>query len=125
MPITSGFNTTVAFVLSAPSQRCADARSLSRSFSEEVRTRLHTTCATRRGDGFALVLYDALAPPDASTLGAAGGGIGYAGLPFSAAIEFDTLGDPTLEEPAVAHVAVLSRGVRLSDAHDSRCGVMR
>ena len=57
-------------------------------------------------------MYDAAAVVDASVVGAGGGGLGYAGLPNSVAIEFDTMGDPSLDEPAVAHVAVLSRGVR-------------
>ena len=89
-----------------------DARSpqLSRSYSEEIRTRSYTACATQAADGFAFVLYDALAV-NTSAVGAGGGGLGYAGLPNSVAVEFDTMGDPSLDEPAVAHVAVLSRGV--------------
>ncbi len=85
---------------------------LSRSYSEEIRTRQHVSCATLRGDGFALVLLDAASAPTSVTVGAPGGGLGYAGLPNSVAVEFDSLGDPSMEEPAVAHVAVLSRGVR-------------
>ena len=122
------------FVLSAPAQRCDDVRmvrhrrsrsvfgaaltrlfapQLSRSYSEEIRTRSYTACSTQAADGFALVLYDAPTRPlNATTVGAGGGGLGYAGLPNSVAIEFDTMGDPSLDEPAVAHVAVLSRGVR-------------
>ena len=87
---------------------------LSRSYSEEIRTRSYTACSTQAADGFAFVLYDSLTPVNASVIGEGGGGLGYAGLPNSVAIEFDTMGDPSLDEPAVAHVAVLSRGVRLA-----------
>ena len=131
MPVNQGFTTMFRFVLSAPAQRCDDVRTvrsewrridlraptdarstqLSRSYSEEIRTRSYTACATQAADGFAFVLYDPVAM-NASVVGAGGGGLGYAGLPNSVAVEFDTMGDPSLDEPAVAHVAVLSRGVR-------------
>ena len=88
---------------------------LSRSYSEEIRTRSYTACTTQAADGFAFVLYDALTV-NTSTVGAGGGGLGYAGLPNSVAVEFDTMGDPSLDEPAVTHVAVLSRGVRVAFA---------
>jgi len=85
---------------------------LSRSFSEEIRTRSYTACTTQAADGFALVLYDAPAAPSSATVGGGGGGLGYAGLPNSVAVEFDTMSNPSLGDPAVAHVAVISRGVR-------------
>ena len=131
LAVGQGFTTTFRVVLSAPAQRCDDVRTvrsagaarlcvqpdaclqptqLSRSYSEEIRTRSYTACSTQAADGFAFVLYDALAV-SSSSVGAGGGGLGYAGLPNSVAIEFDTMGDPSLDEPAVSHVAVLSRGV--------------
>ena len=77
-----------------------------------MRTRSYTSCATLAGDGLALVLLDAATAPSSTTVGAGGGALGYGGLRNSVAIEFDTLGDPSLQEPALPHVAVLSRGVR-------------
>ena len=65
------------------------------------------------GDGFAFVIRDdTAAAPDAGTVGAAGPGLGYAGLKNSLAVEFDTWHNSVNDEPYERHVAVHTNGGR-------------
>jgi hypothetical protein len=61
------------------------------------------------GDGFALVIQNDSPAP----LGDYGGGIGYAGIPNSLAIEFDTYGNEPqsgINDPSSNHVSIQTRG---------------
>ena len=116
LPRSALLDVNLTFRFSQPAQRCADVRQLQRSYSEEVRTRLHAGCTLQRGEGLALLLLDAAAAPTAATLGLGASGLGYARLPFSLAVEFDSHGDGSAGEPATPHVAALSRGAQPNSA---------
>jgi len=51
------------------------------------------------------------------TVGAAGPGLGYAGLKNSLAVEFDTWHNSVNDEPYERHVAVHTNGALANDAH--------
>jgi hypothetical protein len=65
-------------------------------------------------DGFAFVIQD----HGRSRIGAGGGGLGYAGLRRSLAVEFDTFGNPELGDPTFDHVSVHTRGRRANSASE-------
>ena len=126
----AAWETTFAFVLREPSERCVDVAAVSRGFGAEVRTHLHGTCEVKGGDGFAFVVWDAdadeeaaldaanaTAPDDAIGVGAPGPGLGYAGLRRSVAVEFDLWHNPLLEEPYEPHVAIHTDGASPNSAH--------
>ena len=71
-PVARGFEATFTFQLAAPTRRCAVHRDLDFSLA------LYERCAVRGGDGLAFVVADD--PNGTAALGAAGGGLGYAGL---------------------------------------------
>ena len=129
----AAWETTFAFVLREPSERCVDVAAVSRSFGGEIRTRLHGACETKGGDGFAFVVWDAdpaeeaaLAAANATNatnatlgvgVGAPGPGLGYAGLRRSFAVEFDLWHNPLYEDPYDAHVAIHTDGASPNSAH--------
>ena len=129
----AAWETTFAFVLREPSERCVDVAAVSRSFGGEIRTRLHGACETKGGDGFAFVVWDAdpaeeaaLAAANATKatnatlgvgVGAPGPGLGYAGLRRSFAVEFDLWHNPLYEDPYDAHVAIHTDGASPNSAH--------
>lgn len=120
VPTGHGFLVDVSVVISQRTQACTDVRTVSSAYMQEVRTRRYSRCALTPSDGFALVLYDPLGPPG---VGSGGNGLGYDGLPFSVAVEFDTRGDEERGEPSVAHVAVHSLGAAPNSAdHAARLG---
>ena len=101
------------FQFSQAAQSCASVARLSRSsFSEEVVQHSHGACRALAGEGLAVVFLDAATAPNASLVGLGGPAIGYGGLPYSLAVEFDARGNVSAGEPANVHVAVMSRGVR-------------
>jgi hypothetical protein len=93
-PVTSGFTSYFRFIFHNPVQCCTP------------------------GDGLAFVIQNS-SSTDASfgatggartALGVGNGGVGYAGIPNSIAIEFDTAQDPW--DPTANHVALQSCGVK-------------
>ncbi|KAJ1555891.1 peptide-N4-(N-acetyl-beta- glucosaminyl)asparagine amidase [Cladochytrium tenue] len=71
----------------------------------------------RKGaDGLAFVVQGA--PAGTAAVGTGGAGLGYAGLPRSLAVEFDTYqGRDTAGDPSDNHVAVMSRGAAPNSPH--------
>ena len=94
--VREGFDTTIVFRTSNPSQRC--------NLMDDV----YTSCQSRGGDGFAFVIqedrYDAL--------GRKGAGLGHGGINDSLAVEIDTYYNPELSEPYENHVAIHTNGRR-------------
>ena len=139
----AAWETTSAFVLREPSERCVDVAAVSRGFGAEIRTHLHGTCEVKGGDGFAFVVWDADADEEAALeaanasadatnatapdnaidgaelrgVGAPGPGLGYAGLRRSVAVEFDLWHNPLLEDPYEPHVAIHTDGASPNSAH--------
>ena len=132
----AAWETTFAFVLREPSERCVDVAAVSRSFSSEIRTRLHGACEVKGGDGFAFVVWDADAAEEAAleavdatlgeagagedaatVVGAPGPGLGYTGLRRSVAVEFDLWHNPLYEDPYDTHVAIHTDGASPNSAH--------
>jgi Legume lectin domain/YDG domain len=87
VPVSSAFTTTFQFQISPGS-----------------------TGPNSIGDGFAFVIQGA--PTGTMTLGSLGMGgyIGYAGIPNSIAIEFDTYENPQFDDPSNTHIAIQSLG---------------
>ena len=87
IPVSSAFTTTFQFQITPRS-----------------------TSATSIGDGFAFVIQGA--PAGAATLGTTGLGMymGYAGIPNSIAIEFDTYQNTGYEDPSSPHIGIQSLG---------------
>ena len=113
-----GWETNFTFVILFASETCVDAHAVSRSFTEEVRTRTHRNCERKGGDGFAFVVRDDTdAIPTIASVGAPGPGLGYQGLRHSLAVEFDTWHNPRNDEPYERHVAVHTMGAAPNDAH--------
>jgi Legume lectin domain len=82
-------------------------------FTTYFKFQIHTAaicCAP--GDGFAFVVQTA----SSTALGSGFGGIGYAGIPNSLAVEFDTFQNPSLLDPNANHVAVQSCGTGANSA---------
>ena len=119
-PWTCSFDILVA----EPAETCTDVHTVSRSYSETVHTRMHRTCSSTGGDGFAFVIRDdTSAFPGENDVGAPGPGIGYQGLRHSLAVEFDTWHNSLNMEPYDRHVAVHTAGSDPNDAHhDVRIG---
>jgi len=65
------------------------------------------------GEGFAAIV--AASP----AVGAAGGGLGYDGIPSSVAVEFDAKQSPGSGDPAYQHIAAHTRGVAPNSAVES------
>lgn len=106
------------FFVHEQAETCVDVHAVSRSFTEEVRTRTHRTCRSAGGDGFAFVLRDDTDDaPGRESVGAPGPGLGYQGLRRSLAVEFDTWHNPLNDEPYERHVAVHTNGAEPNDAH--------
>ena len=66
-------------------------------------------------DGFAFVIHD----DGRNRIGGGGGGLGYAGLRRSLAVEFDTFGNPDFGDPTFDHVSVHTRGRRANSASEN------
>lgn len=94
--VREGFDTTIVFRTSNPSQRC--------SLMDDV----YTSCQSRGGDGFAFVIQE----DRYEALGRKGAGLGHGGINNSLAIEIDTYYNPELSEPYENHVAVHTNGRR-------------
>lgn len=65
------------------------------------------------GDGLAFVIQNA----EPTSLGQAGDGLGYAGVPNSLAVEFDTFGNAETRDPNGNHLSVQTRGTLPNSAH--------
>ncbi len=93
-PVTSGFTTYFQFAFHNPAQCCSP------------------------GDGLAFVIQNSSSTDSSfgatgasrTALGVGNGGVGYAGIPNSIAIEFDTAQDPW--DPTSNHVALQTCGVK-------------
>ena len=108
----------VDFQISDRSQRCVRRDRVSRSFSEEVRTKTHETCSPLAGDGLAFVFLDEGATDSVfNVTGEGAGGMGYAGLRGALAVEIDTFRDSW--DPAGTHIAVHTNGRRSVSADHS------
>jgi hypothetical protein len=115
VPLVGNVTMQIAFgfQLSQAAQSCASVARLSRSsFSEEVVQHSHGACRALPGEGLAVVFLDSAMAPNVSLVGLGGPAIGYGGLPYSLAVEFDARGNVSAGEPANQHVAVMSLGVR-------------
>eukprot|EP00741_Cyanophora_paradoxa_P012623 tig00020614_g12196.t1 len=66
-------------------------------------------CVRRGGDGFAFVIW-AASNASQFAVGDTAEGLGYAGIPNSVAVEFDTWSNSELGDPYDNHVAVQTRG---------------
>ena len=80
-------------------------------FTTYFKFQIHTAaiCCTP-ADGFAFVIQNS----SATALGTGSGGLGYAGIPNSLAVEFDTFQDASNSDPNANHVAVQSCGASLN-----------
>jgi hypothetical protein len=67
------------------------------------------------GDGIAVVIQGV----GLAALGGVGGDLGYAGIPNSLAIEFDTFRNPELGDPSDNHVAIHTLGTAANDANET------
>lgn len=85
---------------------------VTRSFTSTFKFQV-TPGGYSQADGFAFVIQTG----SANAIGAAGGGMGYHGLPGSLAIEFDTYGNTyEFNETAPNHIAIQSNGVNANTA---------
>ncbi len=107
-PVARGFEATFTFQLAAPTRRCAVHRDLDFSLA------LYERCAVRGGDGLAFVVADD--PNGTAALGAAGGGLGYAGLRRALVVELDADYSPPADGFAADHVELRSAGAGAVDA---------
>ena len=118
--VTRGFNVTFKFMVTQSTQTCDFVQSVSGAFVQSIHTTLYEKCVTTGGDGFAFVIRDDKDDvPDATDLGAGGPFLGYGGIPYSIAFEFDTVYTPDFEEPRESHVAIHTRGKSANTAHAS------
>jgi Bacterial lectin len=83
-----------------------------------------TKTAREGAEGFAFVIHNADVPFPASAIGTGRNGLGYAGLPNSLAVEFDTVqnlpgdfGMGTHGDPNDNHISVQSRGKEANNAN--------
>ena len=106
-PVARGFEATFTFQLAAPTRRCAVHRDLDFSLA------LYERCAVRGGDGLAFVVADD--PNGTAALGAAGGGLGYAGLRRALVVELDADYSPPADGFAADHVELRSAGAGAVD----------
>ena len=107
LDVREGFETTFTFELSQPSRHCS------------VMDDVHTRCRSRGGDGFAFVVQH----QSPTALGEGGGGLGYAGIRNSLAVEFDTYYNPEAGEPYENHVSVHTNGWRSANSARQRASL--
>jgi len=101
--VVRGFSTEFTWQIGEHSRDCVTVKDA--AFDGN----LYSSCAVRGADGFAWVLHSD--PNRTSALGAGGGGVGYAGLRWAVAVEFDTSYNPDLGDGAPRdHVQVQARG---------------
>jgi len=91
-----GFETTFRFRISEMSRTC-------KTYAEPIKY-----CDYRGGDGFALVIHNS--QDGETSLGDAGGGLGYSGIENGLAVEFDTWYNPDDGDPYQNHISVQTRG---------------
>ena len=118
--VTRGFNVTFKFMVTQATQTCDFVQSVSGAFVQSIHTTMYEKCVTTGGDGFAFVIRDDKdAVPGATDVGAGGPFLGYGGIPYSIAFEFDTVYTPDFNEPRESHVAIHTRGKSANTAHAS------
>jgi len=85
-------------------------QSVTSGFTTSFAFQITPVSGTALADGFAFVIQGA--PNGAATLGTTGAGmyIGYAGIPNSIAIEFDTYYNSQYDDPAGPHIGIQSNG---------------
>lgn len=96
MNVHEGFDTTIRFKISNPSQKC------------DRMDDVNTYCRSRGADGWAFVLQNER--PDA--LGLAGSGLGYSGIFNSLAVELDTYHNFEQLDSYENHISVMTQGFR-------------
>lgn len=103
--VREGFDTTLTFEISNPSQRC------------DMLDDVNTYCRSRGADGFAFVIQN-VSP---LALGLAGSGLGYDGIFNSLAVEMDTYHNFDQMDFYENHIAVMTQGWRYNiSANHSR-----
>lgn len=103
--VREGFDTTITFEISQPSQKCF--------LLDDV----NTFCRSRGADGFAFVIQNV----GLTALGSAGHGMGYEGIFNSLAVEMDTYHNYDMMDYYENHVAVMTQGWRYNiSANHSR-----
>ena len=94
--VKEGFDTTIKFEISNPSQRC------------DRLDDVNTYCRSRGADGFAFVIQNV----GFTSLGNAGSGLGYEGIDNALAIEFDTYHNYENMDFYENHIAIMTQGFR-------------
>ena len=103
--VREGFDTTITFEISQPSQLC------------DRMDDVNTFCRSRGADGFAFVVQNV----DITALGVSGYGMGYEGIFNSLAVELDTYHNYDMMDFYENHVAVMTQGWRYNiSANHSR-----
>ncbi len=98
MNVREGFDTTIKFEISNPSQKC------------DRLDDVNTFCRSRGADGFAFVLQN----EGLTSLGLAGSGMGYAGIFNSLAVEMDTYHNYDQMDFYENHIAIMTEGFRFN-----------
>ena len=96
--VREGFDTTIRFEISNPSQKC------------DRLDDVNTFCRSRGADGFAFVLQN----EGLTSLGLAGSGMGYAGIYNSLAVEMDTYHNYDQMDFYENHIAIMTEGFRFN-----------
>ena len=114
--VRDGFNTTFHFQVSGRNQACVSKLEAHATAQKgTVFTQHYNLCSEGGSDGFAFVIHNA----GLDARGRPGGGLGYAGMKDTLAVEFDMFANSDLGDPNDMHVAVHVPGYGLVSTSSS------
>ena len=114
--VRDGFNTSFSFQVSARNQACVSKLEAHATAQKgTVFTQHYNLCSEGGSDGFAFVIQNA----GLTATGGEGGGLGYAGMKDTLAVEFDMFANSNFGDPNGMHVAVHVPGVGKTSTSDS------